>query len=160
MSMPGPGWMKDPDHPDAERWWNGTVWTDLRRAANPPRQQPSAQPSDQAPSAAVVAPKPVSEMTFEEMANSPMDRSESLPAAFSVISVLLGFVSFLFNLFLLPGLAAIVLGICGVATAAANRGPGRSTKVWVIMGVVGIVAGAISTVLALIAFVNVLTSTI
>ncbi|MGW3160721.1 DUF2510 domain-containing protein [Streptomyces sp. NPDC001089] len=32
MSMtPPPGWYRDPSYPLAERWWDGTAWTDHRR---------------------------------------------------------------------------------------------------------------------------------
>ncbi|MFD5626783.1 DUF2510 domain-containing protein [Streptomyces sp. NPDC127072] len=42
MSMtPPPGWYRDPSHPLAERWWDGTAWTEHRRQTS---QQPSAGP--------------------------------------------------------------------------------------------------------------------
>ncbi|MER6345407.1 DUF2510 domain-containing protein [Streptomyces sp. NPDC001595] len=32
---PPPGWYRDPTAPHAERWWDGTAWTDHRRAPEP-----------------------------------------------------------------------------------------------------------------------------
>ena len=29
--LPPPGWMRDPDDPNGERWWDGTDWTDHTR---------------------------------------------------------------------------------------------------------------------------------
>ncbi|MFF9625982.1 DUF2510 domain-containing protein [Streptomyces griseosporeus] len=37
MSMtPPPGWYRDPSAPHLERWWDGTAWTDHRRAPEAP----------------------------------------------------------------------------------------------------------------------------
>ncbi len=36
MSMtPPPGWYRDPSAPHQERWWDGTAWTEHRRAPEP-----------------------------------------------------------------------------------------------------------------------------
>jgi hypothetical protein len=36
MSMtPPPGWYRDPSHPQLERWWDGTAWTEHRREPAP-----------------------------------------------------------------------------------------------------------------------------
>jgi hypothetical protein len=56
MSMrPPPGWYRDPSAPHSERWWDGTVWTEHRRAPEvpgPPAPGPStADPSTADPSA-------------------------------------------------------------------------------------------------------------
>ncbi|AQS70482.1 DUF2510 domain-containing protein [Streptomyces pactum] len=47
---PPPGWYRDPSAPHQERWWDGTAWTEHRRApeptgfgAPPPPQQPVPQ---------------------------------------------------------------------------------------------------------------------
>ncbi|MFI6336588.1 DUF2510 domain-containing protein [Streptomyces sp. NPDC050535] len=40
---PPPGWYRDPSYPLAERWWDGTAWTEHRRQPVAP-QQPLARP--------------------------------------------------------------------------------------------------------------------
>ncbi|MFF4033513.1 DUF2510 domain-containing protein [Streptomyces sviceus] len=37
-----PGWYPDPDAPLLERWWDGTAWTDHRRAPEAPGPPPAA----------------------------------------------------------------------------------------------------------------------
>ncbi|MEU0598248.1 DUF2510 domain-containing protein [Streptomyces sp. NPDC006393] len=37
---PPPGWYRDPSAPHLERWWDGTAWTDHRRAPEAPQPQP------------------------------------------------------------------------------------------------------------------------
>ncbi|MER5177905.1 DUF2510 domain-containing protein [Streptomyces sp. NPDC002896] len=37
---PPPGWYRDPSDPYTERWWDGTAWTDHRRAAQLPQAVP------------------------------------------------------------------------------------------------------------------------
>ncbi|WP_225611861.1 DUF2510 domain-containing protein, partial [Streptomyces sp. H28] len=32
---PPPGWYRDPHAPHLERWWDGTAWTEHRRAPGP-----------------------------------------------------------------------------------------------------------------------------
>ncbi|WP_153182897.1 DUF2510 domain-containing protein, partial [Streptomyces sp. E5N298] len=32
---PPPGWYRDPSAPHQERWWDGTAWTEHRRAPEP-----------------------------------------------------------------------------------------------------------------------------
>jgi hypothetical protein len=33
VTPPQAGWYKDPENPDGERWWNGSGWSDQKRAA-------------------------------------------------------------------------------------------------------------------------------
>lgn len=33
VTPPQPGWYKDPENPAGERWWNGSGWSDQKRAA-------------------------------------------------------------------------------------------------------------------------------
>ncbi|MFJ6073103.1 DUF2510 domain-containing protein [Streptomyces sp. NPDC093065] len=52
---PPPGWYRDPSAPHQERWWDGTAWTEHRRAPEPigygpavghaPRPVPGQQPT-------------------------------------------------------------------------------------------------------------------
>lgn len=57
MTMtPPPGWYRDPSAPHQERWWDGTAWTEHRRApgpaghpAGPPQQPVPQQPVHQQP---------------------------------------------------------------------------------------------------------------
>ncbi|MBC7267389.1 MAG: DUF2510 domain-containing protein [Streptomyces sp.] len=44
---PPPGWYTDPSAPHLERWWDGTAWTDHRRA--PGQQAATAAPPPSAP---------------------------------------------------------------------------------------------------------------
>jgi hypothetical protein len=52
MSMtPPPGWYRDPSGPHLERWWDGTAWTEHRRApeeAAPPVPPPGSPPQQAA----------------------------------------------------------------------------------------------------------------
>jgi uncharacterized protein len=45
---PAPGWYPDPSVPGAQRWWDGTRWTEHSSAPQPaPVQRPTAQQSRQ-----------------------------------------------------------------------------------------------------------------
>ncbi|WP_030179515.1 DUF2510 domain-containing protein [Streptomyces sp. NRRL S-813] len=46
---PPPGWYRDPSAPHLERWWDGTAWTDHRRAPEAPQPQPSPAPAPPPP---------------------------------------------------------------------------------------------------------------
>ena len=41
---PPPGWYRDPSYPLAERWWDGTAWTEHRRQPDTFLQQPLTRP--------------------------------------------------------------------------------------------------------------------
>ncbi|MER6982516.1 DUF2510 domain-containing protein [Streptomyces carpinensis] len=41
---PPPGWYRDPSAPHLERWWDGTAWTDHRRAPEAPQPMPPTPP--------------------------------------------------------------------------------------------------------------------
>ena len=43
-SQPVAGWYPDPENPAAERWWDGTGWTDHRRASTVAPASPGGQP--------------------------------------------------------------------------------------------------------------------
>ncbi|MFE5603511.1 DUF2510 domain-containing protein [Streptomyces coelicoflavus] len=42
---PPPGWYRDPSGPHLERWWDGTAWTEHRRAPEPTGYGPAVPPS-------------------------------------------------------------------------------------------------------------------
>ncbi|MFE0415611.1 DUF2510 domain-containing protein [Streptomyces tendae] len=44
---PPPGWYRDPSAPHQERWWDGTAWTDHRRAPEPVGYGPAVGPAPQ-----------------------------------------------------------------------------------------------------------------
>ncbi|MFH0517039.1 DUF2510 domain-containing protein [Streptomyces sp. M41] len=48
---PPPGWYRDPSAPHVERWWDGTAWTDHRRAPETPGP-PVAAPGPPGPAPA------------------------------------------------------------------------------------------------------------
>ncbi len=53
-SAPVAGWYPDPENSEAERWWNGSGWSDHRRtggsaAISAPAWQPAAGPEGAAP---------------------------------------------------------------------------------------------------------------
>ncbi|WP_282089321.1 DUF2510 domain-containing protein [Streptomyces tendae] len=44
---PPPGWYRDPSAPHQERWWDGTAWTEHRRAPEPVGYGPAVGPAAQ-----------------------------------------------------------------------------------------------------------------
>ncbi len=42
VSPPQAGWYKDPENPAGERWWNGSGWSDQKRAATTAATAPAA----------------------------------------------------------------------------------------------------------------------
>ncbi len=46
---PPPGWYRDPSAPHQERWWDGTAWTEHRRAPEPVGYGPAVGPAVGAP---------------------------------------------------------------------------------------------------------------
>ncbi|MFI9602391.1 DUF2510 domain-containing protein [Streptomyces sp. NPDC052043] len=49
---PPPGWYRDPNAPHQERWWDGTAWTEHRRAPAAPGQPSASPPAGARPSRA------------------------------------------------------------------------------------------------------------
>ncbi|MFJ5895273.1 DUF2510 domain-containing protein [Streptomyces sp. NPDC093064] len=47
---PPPGWYRDPNAPHLERWWDGTAWTEHRRAPGLPGQLSASPPAGAGPS--------------------------------------------------------------------------------------------------------------
>ncbi len=39
---PAPAWYADPEHPDSERYWDGTIWSEHRRPAQAAAAVPQA----------------------------------------------------------------------------------------------------------------------
>jgi len=51
VTPPQAGWYSDPENPAAERWWNGSGWSDHKRDAT--TTAPAAAPADEPADAAV-----------------------------------------------------------------------------------------------------------
>ena len=117
---PPADWYEETGNPGVLRWWDGAAWTDHRQAIAP-------SPYAAATSAGAV-PAPGQHHTASR-SRSPLDANRAATA-----SLFVGIGSLVFQLFGLPAIAAIVLGVVGIRRSRS----GFAASVW------GIVLGAIS----------------
>jgi len=83
--MPAPGWYRDPDDANGERWWDGSGWTQERRRSDVAGRGASslwdaATPGARA-SAPVAAPPPPPPVAASDALAEPASRAATLPPA-------------------------------------------------------------------------------
>jgi hypothetical protein len=129
---PQAGWYRDPENPVGERWWNGSGWSDQKRAA-------SSRPDPYAPASPYVA-APYGAPAYGS-------RSNGLAVAGLIVSaggwIVLG---------VLASIAGIILSAFGLARAkqaeaAGNPNSGRG------IAMAGLIIGIVVTVLGIAFFV-------
>lgn len=129
-ALPPAGWFTDPESPGQQRWWDGTTWTEHRRAPGADAPPPSAGGAADwqggtghaPPSWAVGSP------------SSPEGQLNALAVASLVASLVwMGGLS---------SIAAIVLGVLAKkeidASGGHQRGDGLATA-GIVLGIIGIV---------------------
>lgn len=126
-----PGWYPDPDGKPGDRWWNGAGWSDSRRGAG---------------AATAVAP-PAAPIT-PVRAGVSLDFRQN---RFATLALILGVVGILG--FSITGPPAVVLGFLGISRARRLKA-GGATGNTIVLATIGLVLGAISTFLLIIAIVS------
>lgn len=151
VAPPQAGWYADPENSANERWWNGSGWSDQKRASTTagfsygspaltePRSDPDAPPPVYTPASPYVA-APYGAPAYGA-------RSNGLAIAGLIVSaggwIILGVIA---------SIAGIVLSAFGLARAkqaeaAGNPNSGRG------IAMAGIVIGSVVTVLGILLFV-------
>lgn len=120
--LPPAGWYADPENPGNERWWNGSTWSDDRRAV---------QTATAAPPPPYVAPGPV------YIAAAPAPTKNGMATA----GLVLALVSLLIN-------PVSILSILGIVFGAV--GYGRSKSIIVDSKMVGNAAGGWAIVIGIV----------
>lgn len=143
------GWYPDPDGAAGQRWWNGAGWSDSRQgetasatlpppSATPPVVYSAENPAPQLPGQAV---RPRSAITVNARVN---------PMAF--YGFVTGVISLFFNLFLVPGILAVVFSVRGLAKARQLQAAGESTTLRS-LAILGLVLGLVGDGIAIVQFV-------
>jgi hypothetical protein len=168
VAPPQAGWYTDPENPAGERWWNGSGWSDQKRAATtavaPPTVAPVAEPTGftYGNPAAAGRPDPYAPPTFttppayapgSPYAPAPYGapaygaRSNGLAIAGLIVSaggwIVLGVIASIVGIIL----SAFGLARAKQAEAAGNPNSGRG------IAMAGLIIGIIVTVLGIIFFV-------
>lgn len=158
---PRAGWYQDPENPDGERWWNGSGWSDQKRAATADAGftfgSPAAEPRPD-PYAAQTYPAPPSYTAPAQTTASPYvaapygapaygARSNGLAIAGLIVSAG-GWIVFPF----VAPIAGIILSAFGLARAkqaeaAGNPNSGRG------IALAGLIIGIVITVLGILFWV-------
>lgn len=155
LTPPQAGWYKDPENPSGERWWNGSGWSDQKRAATVDAGftfgSPAAEPRPD-PYAAQTYPAPPAYTAPAQTTASPYvaapygapaygARSNGLAIAGLIVSAG-GWIVFPF----IAPIAGIILSAFGLARAkqaeaAGNPNSGRG------IALAGLIIGIVLTVL-------------
>jgi lysylphosphatidylglycerol synthetase-like protein (DUF2156 family) len=119
-AAPAPGWYVDPEHPDSERYWDGSAWTDQRRSAQV--SSGSSAPSNGFAVTALVC---------------------------GIVGIVLGVLPFTFFVAWILGIIAIVFGVLARKRFDAEPAIGRKgmATAGLILGILTIVACAIWVIL-------------
>lgn len=139
-ATPIAGWYPDPENPGGERWWNGSAWSDQRRATAP---APAAARPDP------YAPPPVQPYYGATLPYG--SRPASGLNGMALAGLLVSSVGWLIIPVLAP-VAGIVLSLVGLQQAKAREAqgmpnPGRG------LAIGGVVVGAIILLLGILVFV-------
>lgn len=142
---PAPGWYPHPALIGSELYWDGSAWTDRSRPAVPPAQAGSVPvygtPAGGGPS------RPAPAAYGTDPGSNPYAVPARTGAAgrnpMATASLVLGILSLVVNILLVPSILAIVFGLRGRAASAVAGGRGLATA-GLVMGIVGIVGSAIS----------------
>jgi len=129
-----PGWRPDPDAPGAQRWWNGTDWTDDRRAGDADAAEPTIDPSPASPARPRNALQKASDVV--------VDPALAVSNPFAAAALAVGVIGVLFGaLGVLPtlGLVVSILGL--VRSRRVAREGGAKTGRW--QSVVGLCLSAV-----------------
>ncbi|MCU1584064.1 MAG: hypothetical protein JWM49_620 [Microbacteriaceae bacterium] len=157
MSTTAPaGFYPDPAGAPARRWWNGYEWTSHYETGGAASRltPPILEAAQPVPDVAAVGREHVAsvsapaKVTMNGRGYNPYKPARDLAAGKNTLAtnaLVWGIVSFLFNLFCLVGIAAIVWGIFAIQRANAwerdGHAPiGRKKAIW------GIVLGGVATI--------------
>lgn len=137
--MPGPGWYSDPQDASQSRWWDGSVWTEHQKLAEP---VVSPQPQPYVPSASSIREPVLSVYSGDK--DKEIRRNNSM----AYTGLVLALVALLINPFAILSILGIVFSAIGLAKSYDHerdgaKTHGRGTAVWgIIVGIVGLIAFA------------------
>jgi hypothetical protein len=153
MSAPLPGWYTDPSDPLSVRWWSGESWTDHVQPAAPPTGEPvpvalppASADGPYTPMTATAVAPPRLRGRAARIENERQARKNN---KFAYTGLLVGVVGFLFNVFGILSILAIVFSSIGLARAqglsdAGAPFTGRGTAIaGLVLGFIGLAAFAV-----------------
>ena len=150
-----PGWYPSPDGTPGERWWNGSSWSDSRRggpAVAPPAPLPPVptvvygadNPAPQRPNP-YASPVPPAAPRTAFLVSAPQTRM----AVAALVTGVIG----LFG-FPVLGPVGVILGLVSLAKVRQLRAQGAPTGSAAALAGIGIVTGAIATVILVISIIG------
>lgn len=170
-TLPSAAWYPDPQNPDQQRWWTGETWgAHIRLPPMPATLQPAPawqlnQPLGATPPQANfdALDEQIARATRRGFFDSPFERPGTPRNTLGTLALILALLAFVVAGLLRPlslflgvplGIAAIVLGIVGIARAGrigARRGTaiaGLIVGLVFVLAVIGTIVVAVSTTLA------------
>lgn len=132
MTTAAPNWYPDPSNPNTQRWWDGLQWTAHTRNILTP---PVGEPVTYVPFATQPQYAPAGYSSTKRVAGTTFLLRRNVPG---FIGVALAVGSFLFDLFLIVGIAGLVLSIIGLVRDSQLRAAGnvRTGRGWLIAGII------------------------